>query len=56
MTGAKTPPGIPEPRAGIQLQVLRKQADGWRIASFQNTNAVPETPFPLGPPPAPASR
>lgn len=56
MTGAKTPPGIPEPRAGIQLQVLRKQGGQWRIASFQNTNAVPETPFPAGPPPPTAPR
>jgi uncharacterized protein (TIGR02246 family) len=50
MTGAKTPPGIPEPRQGIQTQVLRKTAGRWQIAAFQNTNAVPETPFPLGPP------
>jgi len=25
MTGAKTPPGVPEPRQGIELQVLQKQ-------------------------------
>jgi uncharacterized protein (TIGR02246 family) len=50
MTGAKTPPGVPEPRQGIQLQVLQKQAGGWFITSFQNTNSVPEVPFPLGPP------
>jgi uncharacterized protein (TIGR02246 family) len=50
MTGAKTPPGIPEPREGIQTQVLRKTSGRWLIAAFQNTNAVPETPFPLGPP------
>jgi hypothetical protein len=24
------------------------------IATFQNTNAIPEMPFPKGPPPAPA--
>jgi uncharacterized protein (TIGR02246 family) len=48
MTGAKTPPGIPEPREGIQTQTLRKTAGGWLIAAFQNTNAVPEMPFPLG--------
>ena len=53
MTGAKTPPGIPEPREGIQTQVLRKTAGRWLIAAFQNTNAVPEMPFPLGPPAAP---
>lgn len=50
MTGAKTPAGIPEPRQGIQLQVLKKSGDDWLIASFQNTNSVPERPFPTGPP------
>jgi len=51
LEGAKTPPGAPDPpRDGIQLQVLEKQGDGWMIASFQNTNSVPETPFPKGPP------
>jgi uncharacterized protein (TIGR02246 family) len=50
MTGARTPPNIPEPREGIQTQVLRKRAGAWRIAAFQNTNAVPETPFPAGDP------
>ena len=50
MTGAKTPPHIPEPREGIQTQTLRKTAGRWLITAFQNTNAVPETPFPLGPP------
>jgi uncharacterized protein (TIGR02246 family) len=50
MTGAKTPPGVPEPREGIQTQTLRKAPGGWLIAAFQNTNAVPEMPFPLGPP------
>ena len=50
MVGAKTPPGLPEPRNGIQLQILTKQAGDWMIASFQNTNSVPETPFPQGPP------
>ena len=44
------PPGVPEPRQGIQIQVLRKTAGRWLITAFQNTNAVPETPFPLGPP------
>lgn len=53
MVGAKAPPGMPEPRQGIQLQVLQKQAGQWLIASFQNTNAVPEVPFPAGPPAAP---
>lgn len=53
MVGAKTPPNMPEPREGIQLQILTKQASGWLIASFQNTNSVAVTPFPKGPlPPA----
>jgi uncharacterized protein (TIGR02246 family) len=55
MTGARTPPQIPEPRAGIQTQVLRKREGRWLIAAFQNTNAVPEVPFPTGPPVMPAS-
>jgi uncharacterized protein (TIGR02246 family) len=49
MEGAKAPTGIPEPRQGIQTQVLRKQAGTWLIAAFQNTNSVPETPFPQPP-------
>jgi|SRR6266498_5807190 len=52
MVGAKTPPGVPEPRQGIQLQVLKKQGGKWLITSFQNTNSVPEVPFPTGPPPS----
>lgn len=52
MEGAKAPPGAPAPpRVGIQLQLLVKANGGWQIASFQNTNGVPETPFPQGPPP-----
>jgi uncharacterized protein (TIGR02246 family) len=51
MTGARTPKGIPEPQQGIQLQVLQKQAGKWLISSFQNTNSIPERPFPQGPPP-----
>lgn len=51
MEGAKAPPGAPAPpREGIQIQVLRKSAEGWRIVSFQNTNSVPETPFPRAAP------
>ena len=50
MTGAHTPPSIPEPRMGIQTQVLQKRGDHWLIGAFQNTNGVPETPFPSGPP------
>jgi uncharacterized protein (TIGR02246 family) len=50
MDGAKAPPGAPAPpRRGVQLQVLSKQSGRWLIASFQNTNSVPETPFPKAP-------
>ncbi|NDQ58672.1 MAG: SgcJ/EcaC family oxidoreductase [Acidipila sp.] len=50
MAGAKTPPNIPEPKQGIQTQVLEKRAGKWLITAMQNTNGVPETPFPKGPP------
>ncbi|HEX6832915.1 MAG TPA: SgcJ/EcaC family oxidoreductase [Rudaea sp.] len=50
MTGAKTPPGVPEPRQGIEVQVLQKQDGKWLIASFQNTVSVTEVPFPTAPP------
>jgi uncharacterized protein (TIGR02246 family) len=50
MVGARTPKGIPEPTNGVQVQVLQQKAGKWLIASFQNTNAVPEKPFPTGPP------
>jgi uncharacterized protein (TIGR02246 family) len=53
MTGAKTPPNMPPPKEGIQMQILQKSAGHWLIQSFQNTNALPERPFPSGPP-APA--
>lgn len=50
MDGARSPPGVPTPpRSGIQLQVLTRQSGRWLIASFQNTNSVPEMPFPRGP-------
>ena len=49
MEGARTPPPIPEPREGIQTQVLRKQGGSWLIATFHNTNSLPETPFPKEP-------
>ena len=52
MTGARTPKGIPEPQQGIQTQVLQKQSGKWQIATFQNTNAIPEMPFPKGPLPS----
>jgi uncharacterized protein (TIGR02246 family) len=49
MTGARTPPNIPEPRQGIEIQVLRRVRGNWLIESFQNTNSMPERPFPRGP-------
>ena len=49
MVGARTPQGIAEPRQGIQTQVLQKLEGKWLIAAFQNTNGVPESPFPTGP-------
>ena len=48
MTGAKVPPGMPEPKQGIEIQVLQKKAGHWLIQSFQNTNSIPERPFPSG--------
>jgi len=57
MTGAKTPPTIPEPREGIQTIVLQKVGEKWMIAAFQNTNYRPEVPFAKGQSaPAPASQ
>jgi uncharacterized protein (TIGR02246 family) len=54
LDGAKVTPGAPAPpREGIQLQLLRKVGEQWLITSFQNTNSVPERPFPKGPPSAP---
>jgi len=50
MAGARTREGLPEPRQGIQMQILQKQEGKWLIAAFQNTNGVPEKPFPQGPP------
>jgi uncharacterized protein (TIGR02246 family) len=49
MVGAKVPPGMPEPRQGIQTQVLQRHRGRWLIAAFQNTNGLPEVPFPTGP-------
>jgi len=46
MSGARTPPGILEPREGIQTIVLQKLGGNWMIAAFQNTNHVPEVSFP----------
>jgi uncharacterized protein (TIGR02246 family) len=50
MTGARTPQGMPVPQTGIQTQLVQKEAGQWLIAAFQNTNALPETPFPQGAP------
>ncbi len=52
MVGARTPGAIPKPQQGIEIQVLQKQAGKWLIVTFQNTNAIPEMPFPQGPPAA----
>ena len=56
MAGARTPDKntVPVPQRGIQTQFLKKQAGQWLIASFQNTNSVPEVPFLTGPPAAEA--
>jgi uncharacterized protein (TIGR02246 family) len=50
MVGARTPDALPKPQQGIQTQVLQKQNGKWLIVAFQNTNAIPEMPFPQGPP------
>jgi uncharacterized protein (TIGR02246 family) len=56
MVGAKTPEAYPKPQQGIQTQVLQKTNGNWLIVAFQNTNALPEMPFPQGPPvPGPAA-
>ena len=47
MTGAKMPPGMPEPRAGVQTLVMTKQHGRWLIAGFQNTLAVRSERSPL---------
>jgi uncharacterized protein (TIGR02246 family) len=54
MTGAKSATGNSShvPQKGIQTQLLQKHADKWLIATFQNTNGVPEVPFPTAPPPS----
>jgi len=50
MSGAKTAPGVPEPRAGLQTLVFTNLSGRWLIRAFQNTNSVPEQPFPTGRP------
>jgi uncharacterized protein (TIGR02246 family) len=49
MTGAKTPAGLPVPQQGIQTHLLQKSRSQWLIAAFQNTNSLPEMPFPKRP-------
>ena len=50
MIGARTPGALPKPQEGIQTQLLQRQKGKWLIVAFQNTNALPEIPFPQGPP------
>ena len=48
MSGALVPTGgAPAPTEGIQTQLLQRQGGAWKIAALQNTNAIPERPFPL---------
>ena len=48
LTGALSPTGVPSdvPQQGIQTQVVVRRAGAWSISHFQNTNSVPERPFP----------
>lgn len=41
MSGAHMPPGLPEPREGLQTMTVQKRNGMWLIAAFQNTNYVP---------------
>jgi uncharacterized protein (TIGR02246 family) len=50
MSGAKMPPGMPEPKEGIQTLTLVRQNDRWLISGFQNTLSIPECAFPASPP------
>jgi hypothetical protein len=54
MRGAKSPDGNPlhVPQKGIQTQLLQKQSGAWLISALQNTNGIPEIPFPLQASPA----
>lgn len=52
MTGARMPPGMPTPTAGIITMVMTKHAGRWLTAEFQNTLGKPEHPFPAAPGPA----
>jgi hypothetical protein len=50
MSGAKMPPGMPEPKEGIQTLTLVRQSGQWLISGFQNTLSIPERAFPPAPP------
>ena len=50
MSGARMPPGMPEPKEGIQTLTLVRQNDRWLISGFQNTLSIPERAFPASPP------
>ena len=50
MKGAKTPPSMPEPREGVQMITVQKRGGQWLMVAFQNTNSLPEVPFPGQPP------
>lgn len=55
MAGAKMPPGMPEPKEGIQTLTLVRQSGQWLISGFQNTLSMPEHAFPAGAPAPPGS-
>lgn len=44
MTGAHMPPGLPEPREGLQTMTVQKRNGKWLIVAFQNTNYVAPPP------------
>lgn len=46
MTGARMPPGMAHPHDGLETLLLQKLNGKWLIAAFQNTNYLPERPFP----------
>jgi len=48
MTGARMPPGLPEPREGLQTLTVQKRNGEWLIAAFHNTNYVPPPPTAAG--------
>lgn len=44
MEGAHMPPGLSEPREGLQTLTVQKVNGKWLIAAFQNTDYVPPPP------------